>query len=255
MGRLNNRVAIITGGAGYLGGAYAVHMARDGASIVVADVADGTGTVSAIKEEGGEAIWVETDVTDPRATERMAQAAVERFGRIDILVNNAAIIGESPKFFTDISLAEWQRNLDVDLTGMFLCAQAVFPAMKKAGYGRIVNISSCRMLVGGANQLHYVSAKAGVVGLTRALATEVGDFGVCVNTILPGLYLHEMGGREMGGRDMNGRAEERRQEQALKRLGRPVDIAPAGIFFASEEARFITGQALAVDGGLVRTGG
>ena len=252
MGRLDDRVAIVTGGAGYLGKSHSLHLAREGARVVVADIADGTSTVSAIKEEGGDAIWVRTDVTDEESTKGMAQATLEQYGRIDILINNAALIGEKPKHFTEISLEEWKRSLDVDLTGMFLCAQAVAPAMKEAGYGRMVNISSCRELVGGANQLAYVSAKAGVIGLTRALATELGDFGVTVNSVLPGLYDRAL---DASGAIGGPRTEERRQMQAIKRYGDAGDLSPAVVFFASEEARFITGQALAVDGGLVRSGG
>ena len=215
MGRLDNRVAIVTGGSGYLGKSHSLHLAREGARVVVADIVDGTGTVSAIKEEGGDAVWVRTDVTDEESTKGLAQAALEQFGRIDILVNNAALIGQNPKPFTEISLEEWQRNIDVDLTGMFLCAKAIVPAMKEAGYGRMVNISSCRELVGGANQLHYVSAKAGVIGLTRALATELGDYNITVNAVLPGLYDRELAAT---GAISGPRTEERRQ--AVRRMGR-----------------------------------
>ena len=252
MGRLDNRVAIVTGGSGYLGKSHSLHLAREGARVVVADIVDGAGTVSAIKEEGGDAVWVRTDVTDEESTKGLAQATLDQFGRIDILVNNAALIGQNSKPFTEISLEEWQRNIDVDLTGMFLCAKAIVPAMKEAGYGRMVNISSCRALVGGANQFHYVSAKAGVIGLTRALATELGEFGITVNAVLPGLYDRDL---EATGTISRPRTEERRQQQAIKRYGEASDLSPAIVFFASDDAGFITGQALAVDGGGVRSGG
>lgn len=249
---LTGRVAIVTGGSGYLGRSHAVHLARAGADIVVADVREADETVAAVKAEGREAVWIRTDVSDAGSTAAMADQVAERFGRIDILVNNAAIVAGIQKPWTDITPEEWRRNIDVDLTGMFLCARAVYPKMAENGYGRIVNISSGTMVMGMPNFLHYVSAKAGVIGFTRSLATEVAVSGVTVNAVVVGFFPHDFGGGIEG-------VEELTQMvmgmQAVKRVGEPGDLSPAVVFLASEESRWITGQALAVDGGLVRSGG
>lgn len=251
MGRLDNRVAIVTGSSGYLGRSHAVFLAREGAKIVVADIADGSETVKAVEAAGGEAIWVNTDVSSADSTQAMAQATLDRFGRIDVLVNNAAIVANISKPWTDITPDEWRRNIDVDLTGMFLCARAVYPSMRAAGYGRIVNISSGTMVLGFPNFLHYVSAKAGVIGFTRSLATEVGPDNITVNAVIVGLYPHEIPGLE----NIEEMAQQVMAMQALKRIAQPEDLSPAIVFFSSEESGWVTGQALAVDGGLVRSGG
>jgi 3-oxoacyl-[acyl-carrier protein] reductase len=249
---LTDRVAVVTGGSGYLGRSHAVHLARAGAKIVVADIADGAGTVSAVEDAGSEAIWIEADVTDSSALQAMASATLDRFGRIDVLVNNAALISDLQKPWTEISPDEWRHNIDVDLTGMFLAARAVYPAMAEKGYGRIINISSGTMMMGQPMFLHYVSAKAGVIGFTRSLATEVGEAGVTTNAIIVGFFPHEFGGAIEG-------VEELTQMvvgmQSVKRVGQPDDLSPIIVFLASEEARWITGQSIAVDGGLVRSGG
>lgn len=249
---LTDRVAVVTGGSGYLGRSHAAHLARAGAKIVVADIADGADTVAAVEDAGSEAIWVESDVTDPRSLGSMVDAAVDRFGTVDILVNNAAIVAGIQKPWTEITPEEWRRNIDVDLTGMFLAARAVYPVMSEQGYGRIVNISSGTMMMGQPMFLHYVSAKAGVIGFTRSLATEVGQAGVTVNAVVVGFFPHEFGGGIEG-------VEELTQivvnMQAIERVGQPEDLSPAVVFLASEESRWITGQAIAVDAGVVHSGG
>ena len=167
MGRLENRVAIVTGSSGYLGRTHAVFLAREGAKIVVADIVDGSETVRAIEEAGSEAVWVRTDVSDAESTQVMAQATLDRFGRIDVLVNNAAIVADISKPWTEISPEEWRRNIDVDLTGMFLCARAVYPAMREAGWphrqhllghhgARIPELPALRLREGGGDRLYPV---------------------------------------------------------------------------------------------------
>jgi 3-oxoacyl-[acyl-carrier protein] reductase len=249
---IEGRVAIVTGGSGYLGRSHAVHLARAGADVIVADLRDGTDTVAAVEEVGQRAEWVETDVSDWDSAQAMADHARDRFGRIDILVNNAAIVANIQKPWTAISPEEWRRNVDVDLTGMFLCARAVHPAMREQGFGRVINISSGTMAMGMPMFLHYVSAKAGVIGFTRSLATEVGPEGITVNALLVGFFPHDFGGGIEGVDELTEMVLAR---QAIKRPARADDLSPTVVFLASEEAGWITGQALAVDGGLVRAGG
>lgn len=246
---LQDRVAIVTGGSGYLGRSHAVHLARAGARLVIADIRDASETVAAVKEAGSEAVWVETDVADFDSTQAMAAETVELYGRIDILINNAAIVSGIQKPWTMISPEEWRTNLDVDLAGMFLSARAVHPTMVAQGYGRIINISSGTIMLGQPMMLQYVSAKGGVLAFTRSLATEVGGEGITVNALLVGFFPHEaIESAEQLTEMIVGM-------QAIHRVGQPEDLSPAIVFLASEEARWITGQALAVDGGLVRAGG
>lgn len=249
---LTGRVAVVTGGSGYLGRSHAVHLARAGADVAIADIRPADETVAAVEAEGRVAFSVETDVADAESTKAMAAAVAERFGRIDVLVNNAAIVAGIQKPWTEITPEEWRRNLDVDLTGMFLCARAVHPFMAARGYGRIVNISSGTMVMGMPDFLHYVSAKAGVIGFTRSLATEVAADGVTVNAVVVGFFPHDFGGGIQGVEELTGAVL---GMQAIKRVGEPADLSPAVVFLASEESRWVTGQALAVDGGLVRSGG
>lgn len=251
VGKLDGRVAIVTGAAGFLGRSHCVHLAREGAKVVVTDIVDGKATVDAVKEAGGEAIFSKLDVTNWKDAQRLAEETVKNFGRIDILVNNAAIVANIQKPWTEFTPEEWDANLAVDLKGMFVCARAVFPTMKAQKYGKIVNISSGTMMLGFANFLPYVSAKAGVIGFTRALATEVGAYDINVNAVIVGLFPHEIAGLE----NMEAMGEQVKAMQAFKRIGQPDDLSPVVVFLASDDARWITGQAIAVDGGLVRSGG
>lgn len=250
-GRLDGKVAIVTGAAGYLGKSHCVHLAREGAKVVVTDILDGQETVDAVKNAGGEATFMQVDVTSWEDTQSMAEEVLNTYGSIDILVNNAALVANIQKPWTEFSPEEWDRNLAVDLKGMFVCARAVFPAMQAQQSGKIVNISSGTMVLGFPNFLPYVSAKAGVIGFTRSLATEVGPDGINVNAIIVGLYPHEIAG--LG--DMEAMTEQVKAMQAIKRVGQPEDLSPAVVFLSSDEANWITGQAIAVDGGLVRSGG
>jgi len=249
--RLEGKVAIVTGAAGYLGTSHCVHLAREGAKVVVTDIADGKKTVDEVKKVGGEAIFVHVDVSNQEDTQHMVAEALKAYGRIDVLINNAALIANIQKPWTEFTPEEWDKNLAVDLKGMFLCARAVFPVMQKQQSGKIINISSGTIMLGFPNLLPYVSAKAGVVGFTRSLATEVGPHNITVNAILVGLFPHALEGFE----NMEELSAQVMPLQALKRMGKPEDLSPSVVFLASDEARWITGQVIAVDGGLVRSGG
>jgi NAD(P)-dependent dehydrogenase (short-subunit alcohol dehydrogenase family) len=243
--RLAGKVAIITGAARGIGRAYSLGMAREGAHIVAVDVLDATGTISMIEALGAKALALNLDVSKEEDTLCMANEAVDRFGRIDILVNNAAISPEQP--FDQISFSDWRQVLSVDLDGVFLCTRAVVPSMKQQQYGRIINIASSTVFVSFPHLAHYITAKAGVIGLTRASATELGDYGITVNALSPALTLTE-------------RSQTVPQQvwdmhismQSIKRREMPEDLVGAAIFLASDEAGFITGQTLSVCGGFVK---
>lgn len=251
--RLEGRVAIVTGAAGFLGASHALHLAREGAKVVVTDVVDGRETVEAIREAGGDAVFQELDVTDWERARAVVAATVKSLGRLDILVNNAALTQGLMKPWTEFSPEEWDRNLAVDLKGMFVCARAVFPVMREQRYGKIINISSDTILAGFPNVLPYASAKAGVIGFTRSLATEVGEYEINVNTILVGFFPHSFPG--IPAEALEQITQHVVSRQAFKRSGRPEDLSPVVVFLASDDARWITGQAIAVDGGSNRTGG
>lgn len=254
-GRLKDKVAIITGGALGIGRAYALGMAAEGAKVVIADINPQVAedTASDIHSKGGEAIALKTDVSIPADTQDMANKSVERFGRIDILINNAAILGKvkvSRVPFYELQLEEWDRVMAVNLKGTFLCCRAVFPQMKGQNSGKIINVSSSGFFYGHSNYVHYVASKAGVIALTRSMARELGDFNINVNCIVPGATMAE---------DPNDKeAVEARTERNLKRVvpkrcfkrvQYPEDLVGTAVFLASADSDFITGQSIVVDGG------
>lgn len=248
--KLKGKVAIITGGARGLGKAFALRLAEEGAHIIIADIIDGVGVKEEIKEKGGEAIALYTDVSDEESTRNMARKAMEHFGKIDILINNAGIfasVGKKP--FYEISSEEWDKVLGINLKGMFLCSKAVYPQMKRQGKGKIINISSGTFFMGAPYFIHYVASKGGIIALTRALAREVGDDGICVNAIAPGLTLSEsvQGNPTYPEEYLRLTASGR----CLKRDELPEDLTGAIVFLASDESDFITGQTIVVDGGSV----
>lgn len=241
---LKDRVAIVTGGAQGIGRAIVDKLAAEGASVAVADI-NGAGATDAAAAQPN-AISITVDVSDPAAVDAMVAATVERFGRLDILVNNAAIVPFTA--WDDIDFAEWRRIMAVNLDGVFLTCRAASDEMRKAGYGRIVNVASNVIVAGTPNLAHYVAAKGGVFGFTRALATELGKYGITVNSIAPGLT-------ETEGVLASPHAEAFdfvQMLQAIPRRGVAADIAPAVAFLASEEARWVTGSMLVVDGGHTR---
>lgn len=248
--RLEGRVAIVTGSARGLGKTYAFCLSEEGARVVIADILDARDVRQAIEERGGEALALHTDVAEEESTKEMARKTIERFGRIDILINNAAIFaGIETKPFFQISVQEWDDVIRVNLKGAFLCCKAVYPQMKKQGRGKIINVSSGVFFKGLPLFLHYVASKGGIVALTRALAREVGDDGICVNAIAPGYTLSDAM-KEQSIHDeefINAVVGSR----CFKRHELPEDLTGTIVFLASDESDFITGQTIVVDGGSV----
>jgi len=243
--KLKDKVAIITGGGGGLGRVFSLAMTQEGAKVVIAEI--DWDKAQAVRDEvqgkGGEVVALKTDVSKEKDTLEMAQKTIERFGRIDILVNNAGIFPMKP--WDQITGEEWDHVLATNLKGCFLCAKAVFPHMKKQGKGKIINISSGVYLMGFPNFIHYVSSKAGIIGFTRALAREVGDYGINVNAVTLGLTQTEAVKKLIP----EEAAEQLASTQCLKRKEMPEDLAGTILFLASEDSDFITGQIINVDGG------
>jgi NAD(P)-dependent dehydrogenase (short-subunit alcohol dehydrogenase family) len=244
--RLSGKVAIVTGGARHIGAGYCRRLAAEGAAVVIADVLDGGGVAKEIAAAGGKAIALKVDVSREEDTARMAAEALQAFGRIDVLVNNAAIFLNLQRHpFYEISAEEWDRVSAVNIKGPFLCAKAVFPQMKQQRSGKIINISSSTVFAGTPLFLHYVASKAALVGMTRSLAREVGEFGICVNAIAPGLVQHE------GQNAPKEFTEFQLKARSIKRLQTPEDLLGVLVYLASSDSDFVTGQTFLVDGGSV----
>jgi NAD(P)-dependent dehydrogenase (short-subunit alcohol dehydrogenase family) len=245
MGALGGRVSIVTGGAQGLGRAYCLGLAAEGSAVVVADVLDGSPVAAEISAAGGEALAVQVDVSDPAATVAMADAAVQRFGRIDVLVNNAAYFKQARRGpFEAIGVAEWDRAFAVNVRGTWLCCRAVYPQMRRQGYGKIVNISSNTPYKGVPGFLHYTSSKSAIIGLTRALAREVGGDGIAVNTVAPDFIPDEEMART--------RAAESAaviEQRCFRRIQTPEDMVGLVVFLAGAGSDFVTGQSFLVNGG------
>ena len=246
--KLAGKTVIITGGARGIGKAYALALAQEGAQVAVADVLDGTAVVEEMAQKGGEAIALRTDVSDEESVNIMTHAVQERFGRIDVLVNNAGIfVGLTRKPFYELTVEEWDRVMNVNLRGIFLCSKAVYPQMKKQGKGKIINVSSATFFMGVPFLSHYVASKGGVIALTRTMARELGEDNICVNAIAPGFTVSEA---------LQGSPaypEERLQMLAsgrcFKRNEVSEDLTGTVVFLASPDSDFITGQTIIVDGG------
>jgi len=249
--RLENKVAIVTGSARGMGRVFALRFAKEGAKLTVCDILDCKPVAEEIKAVGGEALALKTDVTSEKDTAEMAKKTVDRFGRIDILVNNAAIIGsiETKDFLKPmekLTAADWDRILAVNVKGVFLSCQAVIPYMKKQGGGKIVNMASTVAFTGLPHFIHYSASKGGVVTMTRSLAIALGEFNINVNAVAPGLIMTEAMQATY--------SQEFYQElvatkQLIRKSVQPEDIAAAVLFLASDEADKITGQTLAVNAG------
>jgi 3-oxoacyl-[acyl-carrier protein] reductase len=246
---LSNRVVIVTGGGKGIGKAYSEEMARAGARVVAADI-DGDAAEAVaqqIRDRGNEAIGIRVDISNPESCEAMASTVLDQYGVIHGLVNNAALMSTlARRSWFDIPVEEWDSVMAVNLRGLFLCCKAVFPTMRKRGYGKIVNISSSRIWEGNPNRLHYTTSKMGVVGFTRAIAREVGEYGITVNSVTPGFTLSETQLQSSDASYVNQRSY---AEQAIKRPQVPEDLVGAVMFFLSAASDFISGQTLNVDGG------
>ena len=243
---LSNRVAIVTGGGRGIGRTIALKLAEVGATVVVNDIGEASPVDSVaeeIKAMGGQSLAVLADVSSSSDVARLVEETIAAYGKVDILVNNAGIARD--QLIIRMSDEDWDRVLSVNLKGAFLCARAVLRHMIKQRWGRIISIASIVGLVGNPGQANYASAKAGIIGLTRTVAKEVASRGITANAIAPGFIDTEM----------TQRLEEDWKQQLKKQIplgyfGSPRDVAEAVAFLASEEARYITGQVLSVDGGM-----
>jgi len=243
--RLEDRVAIVTGAGRGIGVAYAKALAAEGAKVCATDIRDTQRTVEIIQQQGGEAIGITCDVTDAAAVADLAAETVAKFGKIDVLVNNAAVFADLDRsHFMDITSDAWDKVMSVNTRGVFECVKAVVPDMRKRGYGKIINIASGTVFKGSPGLCHYVASKGAVIAMTRVMARELGDDNICVNAIAPGMTISEA---------LEGRDEYENSAtpgtRCFKRHEHPKDLTGAVLFLASGESDFMTGQTMVVDGG------
>lgn len=249
-GRLAGRVAVVTGGGKGIGAAYTRGLVREGARVAVLDI-DGSAAsdqADKLSADGGEARGWRVDVADPASVDTVVGEVASHFGRLDILINNAAlftaILPKRP--FWEIDPNDWDRVMQVNTKGLFLCARAAFPFLKESGSGRVVNIASTTSLTGRTGMLHYVTSKGAVIAFTRSLARELGPYNITVNTLAPGLTASDSALGVYTAEEMDASA----QLRAISRRQVPEDVVGAVLFLASDEAAFMTGQLLVVDGGV-----
>jgi 3-oxoacyl-[acyl-carrier protein] reductase len=245
MDKLRDRVAIVTGGARGIGGAIATAFAAEGADVVIADRLDesvAAPVLAAVQEAGRRAIFVPTDISQEEQVNSMVQRAYDEFGDVDILVNNAGIFSQI--FFHELTSEDWDRVVNVNLRGCFLCTRAVLPRMLERGSGKIINVASQLGQIGGTEMVHYSASKAGVIGLTKALAREVSSKGIHVNAIAPGPILTDMMAEET-----EEWANKKLSELPMARFGEAHEVAPTAVFLASDDSSYYVGQTLGPNGG------
>lgn len=244
--RLENKVAIITGAGSGIGKETALLFAREGAKVIVADLNESNGeeTVKELKIAGNEGSFFKLDVSDREQGNQMVRETLDKYGKIDILVNNAGIIQDS--LVLKMTEDQWDKVIDVNLKGAFNCIQAVAGPMVEQGSGVIINTSSIVGLFGNIGQTNYAATKAGLIGMTKSLAKELGKKGIRVNAVAPGFIMTPMTS------DLPEKIlEVMKSKTPLRKLGEPNDVAYAYMYLASDEAKYISGAVLSVDGGLV----
>ena len=247
--RVKDRVCIVTGAAQGIGATYAKALAAEGAKLVVSDIDDASAVAEEIRAGGGEAVALQNDVSDWQSCQDMAAAAKDAFGRIDVLVNNAAIFGKLDRASIDeISPELFQQVMSVNVGGTFLCSKAAVPAMREQRYGKIINISTSRIFQGVPFFLHYDSTKGAVLAITRSLCKEVGDDGIRVNCIAPGSTMSENVLKRTNWKGSG--AAVQLANRMIKREELPEDLVGAVIFLSSAESDFVTGQTMLIDGGV-----
>ena len=243
--RLENKVAVITGAGSGIGKETAILFAKEGAKVVVADVNEKSGeeTVAEIKKNG-EGFFVKLDVSNREQSKQMVKSTLEKYGRIDILINNAGIVQDA--FLSKMTEEQWDKVVNVNLKGVFNCTQSVVEIMMNQGNGVIINTSSIVGLNGNVGQVNYAATKAGLIGMTKTLAKELGKKGIRVNAVAPGFIATPMTSNVP-----EKILEMMKEKTPLRRLGEAMDVAYAYLYLASDEAKFINGAVLCVDGGLV----
>lgn len=250
--RLKDKVSIVTGSGRGIGKAIAERFAQEGAKVVIAERDDvGAEVEASLQAIGRDAVFIQTDVADSDARQRLVQETMRHYGRIDILVNNAAIF--FPRSIWDMTQEDWRQLLAVNLDAVFFLSQAVAPIMKKQQYGRIINIASVNGWLGAADTAHYNAAKGGVLQVTRCLAVELAPYNIVVNAISPGFIKTRMsivGGVDETETEFFQTFYVKHRRIPMGRAGRPEEVASAALFLASDDCQYMTGQMLVVDGGL-----